>query len=538
MSSPRTRFIRLLDRGFYPAELPPSFQTKNFSSVLNTLQPSQYYRSSTIFFNGSAFHGDIRTFGVINPVSYFLICKHIAQNWAEIKKVFKLSRCSGTQPKFPSLSANGRAIWSASLASKKLGQHRLSSLFPVIVNLDITRFYQSIYTHSIPWAVLGKDEAKRRLRARDNSHWSEKLDMFTRNSNEGQTIGLPIGPDTSRIISELILSRIDSEIPLNGNKLYQSQIYHNIDDYEIGTYGREDAENAQSCFVRAINRYELRLNDSKTIIDHGIMFSPSNFQRHFDILADQDGKNFVEHFFEILYSEFSKHSHSNVVGYALKRFASKLARNSEKDLICEYLQRLLLAAPHLARWLLPLLLGFYKEKSGNAGIRGLIVWGVEISTRRNDVGTLLWFLYAAIFLRVRLEVKSIELCLGMSNELVDVMLIHGNNKNLFASGIDTLAKRYENSDFQTSAWLPLYEVERNEWETLDAFRKIGGPDDESRLFETLQDNNVGFYLSDLKYFRVEALNGWKLTQQDFSEDGTGNQQDDAFDFFENGIENY
>ena len=536
MSSSRTRLIRLLERGFYPVELPPPFQTRNFHSVINTLKPPANYRGSTTFFDGSTFRGDLRTFGVINPVSYFLISKHIADNWVEITKIFNLSNCSGTRPKFPSLNADGRAIRFASLTSKKLGQHRLASLFPVILNLDINRFYESIYTHSIPWVVIGKDEAKQLHRTGNLSeHWSDKLDTFSRNSNQGQTVGLPIGPDTSRIISELILSRIDSEIPSNDNKLHFSQIYHNIDDYQIGTYGLNDAENAQSCFVRAISRYGLRLNDFKTTIDHGLTSSPANFQRHFDILAEQRGQQFVEHFFEILYFEIPKHPDSNVLGYALKRFAPKLARNREKELVCEYLQRLLLAVPHLARWLLPLLLGFYKAKGVNTGIQRLIVWGVEISTRRNDVGTLLWFLYAALFLRIQLRTKSVELCLGMSSELVDIMLFHGFSKALFSRRIATLRKRYRNGNFQTSAWLPLYEVERRAWDISSAFKKIGQKDDKKKLFEHLHDNYVEFYLTDQKYFQVEAFDGWKLTTQTFSEDEPDDQKDD---WLETDIENY
>jgi hypothetical protein len=39
-----------------------------------------------------------------------------------------------------------------------------------------------------------------------------KLDWCLRRGQDGQTIGIPIGPDTSRIIGELICSAIDGKL--------------------------------------------------------------------------------------------------------------------------------------------------------------------------------------------------------------------------------------------------------------------------------------------------------------------------------------
>lgn len=516
MTSSRTRLIRLLDRGFYPIELPPPFKTRSFSDVRDSLPTPNNYYGSTTFFDGSTFRGPLRTFGVINPVNYLLLSKFIAEYWGDIGGVFRLSGCSGARPKFPTLSSDGRAIETASLANKRKSQRHLASVYPVILSLDINRFYGSIYTHSIPWSVLGKKEAKRRHRNRTlRGHWSDTLDTLVRNCNQQQTIGIPIGPDTSRIISELILSRVDVELTSTGSGLSSPQIHHNIDDYQIGCIGLGDAENAQSRFVRTISRYELRLNDFKTSVDHGLSFSPSNFQRHFDFLRHQLGRNFVEHFFEILYAQVPLHPNTNVVGYALKRFARKLALNSEQNLVREYLQRLIFAAPHQARWIFPLLLGIFRAKGVNSEIRRLIGWGVETCARRNDVGSLLWFLYAAIFLRIRLTGVLCGQCLGMSNELVDLVLYHGRSLGIFSFSLSEMRSRHLSNDLASPAWLPIYEVGRRGWDTSPSFLKIGTGDDLEGLYEHLRINNVEFYLTDQDYFEVEAFDGWRLTQQQF-----------------------
>ena len=423
MPTANTRLTRLLDRGFYPKELPPPFHTKQFSRLLHRFSPPQNYYGSTTFFDGATFRGALRSFGVINPISYFLLSQFIANHWQDISKVYRLSPCSGARPTFPAVSASGRAIAEASIALKRKSQAHLASSFPIILALDINRFYGSIYTHSIPWSALGKQKAKQMFRSgKLANHWSDTFDTLVRNCNQQQTVGIPIGPDTSRIISELILSRIDSELSTPESSMSSRQLFHTLDDYQIGSFDRGSIENSQSHFVRTISRYELRLNDHKTSIGEGIDFSPTNFQVNFDVLVGKSGKGLVNHFFDLLYSQIPRHPNSNVLGYALKQFALPLARNPEQTLVREYLQRLIFATPHQARWILPLLLGIYRQQGVDRDVKQLLAWGVEICARRNDVGNLLWFLYGAIFLKVRLNKDIIRQCIGMSNSLVDLML--------------------------------------------------------------------------------------------------------------------
>lgn len=91
--------------------------------------------------------------------------------------------------------------------------------------MDINRFYGSIYSHSIPWAALGKTEALKQHKAKTlDKHWSSELDRLVRACNRNQTIGIPIGPDTSRVVSELVLSRIDHELKKNGSGLKKRQV--------------------------------------------------------------------------------------------------------------------------------------------------------------------------------------------------------------------------------------------------------------------------------------------------------------------------
>jgi hypothetical protein len=421
---------------------------------------------------------------------------------------------------------------------KRKRQQHLASVFPVILNLDVNRFYGSIYTHAIPWAVLGKDTAKAMYRAKTlRGHWSDTLDVLVRGCNQTQTIGIPIGPDTSRIISEIILSRIDEELTAAGSGVRSTQIYHAIDDYQFGVISQKDAEDTESRFVRIIGKYGLKLNDFKKSVQYGISFRPSNFQRRFDLLKDHD-KNFVETFFEILYDLVDKHPDANVIGYAMKRFARVLASSPQQTLVQEYLQRLLYAAPHQARFILPLLLGIYRRDGTDSDTNRIIKWGVEISARRNDVGNLLWFLYSSIFIRCRLGSSLCVQCLSTENELVDLVMFHGRSEGLFSIDLGSLRARYQNAEFGSSAWLPLYEVERRGWDIHSTFRKIGTTDDPGSYYNNLRSISCEFYVTDGNVFSVEAFDGWNLSEDSFRIRNLNTFDFDEFWTHDNEMENY
>jgi hypothetical protein len=96
-----------------------------------------------------------------------------------------------------------------------------------VIQTDISRFYQSIYTHSIPWALHGKAAAKAN---RSRRLIGNTLDKLVREGQDRQTIGVPIGPDTSLIIAEIILSSVDEA--LKRKRLKNGLRY--IDDYDFG----------------------------------------------------------------------------------------------------------------------------------------------------------------------------------------------------------------------------------------------------------------------------------------------------------------
>ena len=125
------------------------------------------------------------------------------------------------------------------------------------VRTDISNFYPSFYSHSIPWALVGFDVAKAR---RDPRLWFNALDKAVRNCNRGETRGVAIGPGTSLVITEIVLEKIDRE--LKDDFTYTRR----IDDYVAYCETEAEAQAFVANLAEQLHKYQLELNAQKTQI--------------------------------------------------------------------------------------------------------------------------------------------------------------------------------------------------------------------------------------------------------------------------------
>ena len=93
--------------------------------------------------------------------------------------------------------------------------------------------------------------------------WEDRVDLLSRSLNGNQTLGIPIGPDTSLLIAEVILSRIDSEL---SNKFTNLRCLRFMDDYEFVFQTRSEAEEVLGYLQFLLNNFEFAINPNKTAI--------------------------------------------------------------------------------------------------------------------------------------------------------------------------------------------------------------------------------------------------------------------------------
>ncbi|TQX08368.1 RNA-directed DNA polymerase, partial [Clostridioides difficile] len=103
----------------------------------------------------------------------------------------------------------------------------LEKKFDVFCSIDVAKCFDSIYTHSITWAVKNKEFSKQNRHVKNS--FGTIFDRLMQSINYNETAGILIGPEVSRIFSEVLFQDIDREIE---NLLGKLQ-YLNGRDYTI-----------------------------------------------------------------------------------------------------------------------------------------------------------------------------------------------------------------------------------------------------------------------------------------------------------------
>ncbi|MDW7549820.1 antiviral reverse transcriptase Drt3b [Pseudoalteromonas peptidolytica] len=147
--------------------------------------------------------------------------------------------------------------------------HKLEKQFHSMLQVDVSKCFPSIYTHSIGWAVKSKRLAKSKPRA--HGDFDGKFDNLMQLTNYRETNGIIIGPEVSRVFAEIILQKIDlnlvEKVSKKGyfiSKDYDFRRY--VDDYFV--FFRSD--DVKLAFIKALEssllEYKMYLNDAKTTI--------------------------------------------------------------------------------------------------------------------------------------------------------------------------------------------------------------------------------------------------------------------------------
>lgn len=150
--------------------------------------------------------------------------------------------------------------------------HRCEKKFNRLFKFDISKCFDSIYTHSIGWAILDKEVVKKYLSDRksvENTFWNS-FDILMQKLNYNETNGIVIGPEFSRIFAELILQEIDDKAKreLEVSELISKrdyEIFRYVDDYFVFYNDESTKEKILTTFRLGLREFKLSLNEAKTI---------------------------------------------------------------------------------------------------------------------------------------------------------------------------------------------------------------------------------------------------------------------------------
>jgi hypothetical protein len=229
-----------------------------------------------------------------------------------------------------------------------------------MVYADVSRFHGTIYTHSIPWAIHGKSDSKK-----DNSDnlFGNTLDKFIRKSQDGQTLGIPNGPDTSFLISELIASRIDDDIKSRLSKSIKSFRY--VDDYYFFCKTLSETEAIISQLTKALSEYELELNPDKTkVVELPIEFEPDwvSDLRLYKFSSNQYKQRVdIVNYFSKVFSYSKEYENDFVIKYAITRIKNKKFQKENWKIYESLLLQSVLSEPSVIEVVLEIFLKYQNE---------------------------------------------------------------------------------------------------------------------------------------------------------------------------------
>ena len=294
----------LLNEGYYPEPyvVPPVFKISDFK--LNKNPKNKNFNKTSSHNKKISFpKTDLiqREFGIIHPKYYHDIVYWLMQDWQKVlNKLFNKNN-NIISYSFPiPVSSNskngkgqlrgGRMIYEfLEMAEKDLIAE--SHKYQYLAKVDITNFYNSVYTHTIEWAWLGdRKEALRKEKGKELDNLGAKLDNLFQYSNDRRTNGIPVGPVVSDIIVELILSERDTKI---SNKIKKENIDYIAtrfkDDYRILTHSEKDADRIIKIIIEYLSEFNLQVNEQKTqklklpeglYRPHSLMYQPFSLRKY------------------------------------------------------------------------------------------------------------------------------------------------------------------------------------------------------------------------------------------------------------------
>jgi hypothetical protein len=264
--------LDVIGRGFFPKELPPPFNTKQFATLVgqsNYVSQQSKYKSAKCYSYNYIRYGSLRRrISIPHPYFYAKLCEEMGQGWPDIQVAFSRSSISQSMPTIAPVRSQDRrpihpAVDFAELPAIR-ARHRSTGRYVLLA--DVSMFYQSIYTHSIPWSLHTKTAAKQHKG--DKKLLGNRLDKLVRSSQDDQTVGIPVGPDTSLVLSELIMCGIDSDLHQRVS-LHSGNLrgFRYSDNYEFVFNTFSDAEFCLNQIQQLLGQFELSINPLKTGIN-------------------------------------------------------------------------------------------------------------------------------------------------------------------------------------------------------------------------------------------------------------------------------
>ena len=441
----------LLDYGLFAEKVPQCFTTKGLAefvmeTILTTLDEPDEQKLKKIL--GKRSHDYIRYealrdlnvprhLGIPHPEAYSIQALAIRKHWKEISL-----HCDKPDPQVSRIyvrHVGDGAIFEMGYKGSERYENEEDEIGWITgaqfqVKADISKCFPSIYTHSIPWALHGKGVAKKSTSLTSNA--GDMLDKCTQNLRDRQTNGLLIGPHSSNIISEIILTSIDEELIAKGH----TKLKRHVDDYTFYAATHEQAEQFLRDLRMALRSYEMFLNDKKTEILSLPRPSSENWVRELNCFVFPDGDEVryseIRRFLDLALHLSVEAGKSTPLNYAMKMIAGtgvpRKLNERAKRLYVQEAMNLAFAYPYLVPVLNSEVFDRYPFDGMDAKIGAFATSLVKMGLDKLHPDTIAHSIFYALKYSRKLDLSDTELLLVVSIDdcvtnvlLFEYAAIHG-----------------------------------------------------------------------------------------------------------------
>jgi hypothetical protein len=445
-----------------------------------------------------------------------LIARKISNNWVEIREQLKKSKISEFKPVFD--VSGSRSLYDIDFAHIERRLAELHSVYPSVLRSDISRFFASISTHTIAWAIHGKSWCKQHLHDPVfKASIGNRLNNFVRKGQDQQSVGIPIGPDTSRILGEIIGIGIEKELALALADLDDRALRY-VDDVAIGFGTAKSSDGIQAALMKSLAEFSLDINIEKTrIAGVGERLVPDwiHILNTYSVTRrTKDKRAIIQSFFQTVLFLAQESDRDNVITYAVKRsraffiddenwpyYESLLFRVSRKKseaipAVCQ----ILIEGRHKGR---PVSLN-KADKFISDTVRSHAPLHHEMEVA--------WSLFLAKALRVAVKKHDLDLVARMTSSVCALITLDLNSRGLVDAmpDISNWLSFANGSGLTSELWLFAYEATLKGWipKQVPCFvenHALFGPMIKKRISFYDPDRNVSSTRSELRTSRLELL---------------------------------
>ena len=493
----------ILARGYLPKELPPPFTSESLATAVKANRrnlPAGFscnpghqgnVRSRPTIHNLARVGTLRRKLSIPNPISYFQLAEAIETNQQALLGHVATSKFSLTTPQ--ARSGTQRAIapvkdWSYLPIARSFC--RASARY--VLQTDINNFYLSIYTHVIPWALHTKPVAKQNQR--NFGYFGNTLDLIVRNGQDQQTLGIPIGPDCSLVIAEVILSAVDAALQSTG--LVSG--FRHLDDYEFGFATYSEGEQALADLQGQLSAYELHLNPRKTFLFE----LPSTIERPwatelrtFQIRRGSKSQQIdLIGYFSRVYELSRNYPDESVMRFALGRMRMSVVDQHNWLLYESTLLHIAAVEPGTLSTVIDELYRYYQAgyQVGLPKVADALQQVIHDHARVNHGSEVAWAIWGFLIFGIKLDDQTASQVAQMEDTVVAILALDAKSRGLISSNVNlTLwASMMTTQSLVEENWLLAYEANVKGW-----LPSLGVQDnvDADPNFLFLKQNDVQFY---------------------------------------------